>query len=467
MSAAPPGSSGNGGRRIAYRALLGTTALGTLSANMINAPLYVIQTELGMTSQQSVMAVSAFTIAMATVVPLAGWSSDRFGAKTLLVWALGVMVLAEIAAALAPGMETLIAARAVQGAACSAIPPCVLAALMSLRPERVAQNMGAWAAAIGLGQAIGPPFGGIVTEVLGWRNVFITHAALVLVMMVLLAVALPAAVRRRPPMHVSAMFWLVAGGGSMATAILLAGQGGPWAGVALLTTGAMGSWALFVHLCRQRARRAAKHAGTPGPLLDPALLRDPGFLTAAAGAGLAMVSLAVSIVAVPLFLASELDLGPAQIGLVVFTLALAMIVAGPAAGRMGRLRGTGAQLRRGVVLIVVAAPVVSVAMATPVLGVARWGVVSLVVLGLVMVGTGIAFTQSAAATGLVTSPAGRAGTAVGIHNMLRFLAMAVGYSAVSLAFATDASLLVFPAISLTGLAMLAALRASPGRPRRP
>lgn len=467
MSAASLGRSGNSGGRIAYPALLGTTALGTLSANVINAPLYVIQTELSMTSQQSVMAVSAFTIAMATVVPLAGWSGDRFGTKVFLVSALGIMVLAEIAAALAPGMETLIAARAVQGAACSAIPPCVQAALMSLWPERAAQTMGAWASAIGLGQAVGPPFGGVVTEVLGWRYVFITHATLVLVMMVLLAVSMPTVARRRPPMHASAMFWLVAGGGSTATAILLAGQSGPWVGVTLLTICAIGSWTMFGHLCRRRARFAAEHAGTPGPLLDPALLRDPGYLTAAAGAGLAMGSMAVSIVAVPLFLASELDLRPAQIGVVVFTLALAMIVAGPVAGRIGRQRGTSTQLSSGVLILVVAAPVITLALVSSDLGVARWVIVSLVILGLLLAGTGIAFTQSAAATELVLSPAGRAGTAIGIHNMLRFLAMALGYSGVSLAYATDASLLIFPAVSLTGLAMLTALRANRGKPRHP
>ena len=109
-------------RRIAYPALLATTAMGTMSSNVINAPLYVIQTDLGMTAQQSVLAVSAFTVAMATAVPLAGWLGDRLGVKTFLISALGVMVLAELTAAAATGMESLVLARMVQGAACSAIP---------------------------------------------------------------------------------------------------------------------------------------------------------------------------------------------------------------------------------------------------------------------------------------------------------------------------------------------------------
>lgn len=448
----------SGTRGMAYPALLGTTALGTMSSNVINAPLYVIQKDLGMTAQQSVMAVSAFTVAMATAVPLAGWLGDRLGVKAFLVSALGIMVLAELVAASATQLETLVLARLVQGAACSAIPPCVQTALVSAWPERTVRTMGAWASAIGVGQAAGPPFGGILTEALGWRWVFLIHAGLVLGLMALLIAFVPGIERRRPPMHVSAMACLIVGGGSAAAAVLLAGQSGPWLWVApLVALAVFGTW-LFVHLSRRRAALAGTDGNAPGPLVDPALLRDPAYLTAAAGAGLAMGSMAVAIVAMPLFLASALSLGPAQIGVVVFSLALAMTAAGPVAGRVGRRRGSRVQLGRGVLLLVVAAPVITLAMVSSRLGVEHWVVVSLVVLGLVLTGIGIAFAQSAAATELVLSSAGRSGTAVGIHNMVRFLSMAVGYSGVSLAYAVDTPLLVFPVLALTALALLTALR---------
>ncbi|MFI7483381.1 MFS transporter [Kocuria sp. M1R5S2] len=449
---------GHGARRIAYPALLATTALGTMSSNVINAPLYVIQQDLGMTAQQSVMAVSAFTIAMATTVPLAGWLGERLGVKAFLISALGVMVLAELVAASAAGTETLVLARVVQGAACSAFPPCVQTALVTTWPERTARTMGAWASAIGVGQAVGPPFGGVITEALGWRWVFLVHAALLLVLMALLAACMPAIGRRRPPMHVSAMLWLIVGGGSTATAVLLAGQTGPWPWVGLLAVSAGLGWWMFVRLSRRRVRLAAGHDGAPRALLDPALLREPAYLTAAAGAGLAMGSMAVAVVAMPLFLGSDLDLGPAQIGMVVFALAFAMTAAGPIASRTGRRSGSRVQLRRGVVILVVATPVVAVAMVSSRLGVDRWVVVTLVVLGLVLAGTGIAFAQSAAATELVLSPAGRSGTAVGIHNMIRFLSMAVGYTGVALAWASGTSLLLFPAIAALALGLFAVLR---------
>lgn len=466
MKRTTQGMAGKGGRTVAYFALLGTTALGTLSANVINAPLYVIQTDLGMSKQQAVLAVSAFTMAMAMFVPLAGWIGDRLGTKTLLVWSLFVLVLAGVAASQASGTEALVAARAVQGAACSAIPPCVQAALMEHWPDRPAQAMGAWASAIGLGQAIGPLFGGIVTEALGWRNVFLSHGLLVLVMILLLIASMPASGPRRPPMHRFAMFWLVVGAGSTAAGTVLIGQATSWWWILSSMGSAVFSLWLFARLSVRRAKFAAENEGAPGPLLDPSLLGDRGYLRAAAGAGLAMGSMAVFIVAVPLFLARNLDMGPAGIGAIVFTMALSMIVAGPLAAKFGRRRGVDVQLRRGILMLTAAGPVVALAVCCSRFGMVSWAVLSVVVAGLVLAGTGIAFTQSAAATDIVLSAAGKSGTAVGIHNMIRFLAMGAGYAVVALAYAADAILLVYPFVSLAGVAMLITFGDTRGRTSR-
>ncbi|MCC9146716.1 MULTISPECIES: MFS transporter [unclassified Arthrobacter] len=456
-----------GRRRIAYPALLATTALGTLSANMINAPLYRIQNELGMTAPEAVLTVSAFTVAMATMVPLAGWLCDRFGPRRLLVTALGVLVSADVLASLATGTELLIGARILQGGACSAIPPAVQAVLVHLWPDRRGAIMGAWASAIGLGQAIGPPFGGFVTQASGWRYVFILHAAAVLVMMVLLTLSVPAVRRQRPPVHASALFWLVTGGGAAATATVMAGQGAVWLGAVLLGLGAVACWTLFTRLTRRRLR-LVDLPGALRPLLDPAILRGRSYALAAAGAGLSMASLAVFIVAVPLFLASDLGLEPGEIGVLVLPLALTMIVAGPLAARLGARVGTSGQLVRGTGLLTAAAVILTAAMLLEKQVPGGQWTVPLVLTGLILAGAGIAFTQSAAATELVSSPAGGSGTAVGIHNMIRFLAMAAGYSLVSLAYAADLPLLIFPALCVAAVGFLSALRITappaPGRP---
>ena len=150
----------------------------------------------------------------------------------------------------------------------------------------------------------------------------------------------------------------------------------------------------------------------------------------------------------------------------VFTMALSMIVAGPLAAKFGRRRGVDVQLRRGILMLTAAGPVVALAVCCSRFGMVSWAVLSVVVAGLVLAGTGIAFTQSAAATDIVLSAAGKSGTAVGIHNMIRFLAMGAGYAVVALAYAADAILLVYPFVSLAGVAMLITFGDTRGRTSR-
>lgn len=145
--------------RAAYLALLASTTLGTVSSTIMSAPINEIAGSLGAGPQEIVLAVSAFTVAMVVCAPFAGWLSDRIGATTFLLGALVLMVVAQLGAALAPSLWVMVAMRALQGVACSGIPPAVQQGLTGFWPDRTRQTMGAWASAIGIGQASGRPPG--------------------------------------------------------------------------------------------------------------------------------------------------------------------------------------------------------------------------------------------------------------------------------------------------------------------
>ena len=119
---------------IAYYSVFAATASGTLSSTVINAPLHRIQIEFDVGDSTVVLVVAAFTVAMVAFVPLMGWLSDRFGPIRIVVAGLILMALAQALAAIAPNLELIVMARAVQGAACAVLPPGVQRALMSLWP---------------------------------------------------------------------------------------------------------------------------------------------------------------------------------------------------------------------------------------------------------------------------------------------------------------------------------------------
>lgn len=121
MKVARPNTRGP--RRSAYVALLACSTLGTLASTMIIAPINVIAHAVGASPRGIVFAVSAFTLAIVVCAPLSGRMCQRFGPRRVLAGSLALMVAAQAGAAFSQDLGSLVVLRAVQGLACSAVPP--------------------------------------------------------------------------------------------------------------------------------------------------------------------------------------------------------------------------------------------------------------------------------------------------------------------------------------------------------
>jgi predicted MFS family arabinose efflux permease len=227
--------------------------------------------------------------------------------------------------------------------------------------------MATWASAIGVGQAPGPPLGGLVADVTGWRSIFVVHAVFTATLALVLAKVVPHMRPRRPPMHVAGMVALIGGVGSLVVAFTWAGQGGPLVleiTLVLFGLALAAAMALFAPISSRIAER-----------LTPRRVLHIGLVTLVVG---------------PLLLASaSTDNG---MGGPVWILAILMLI-----------------------------------------------------------GCGIGAVQSSAAFGVMRSPAAARGSALGIHNMMRFAGLALGYAWVAATYPLGNLFLVY-----SGPAMLAA-----------
>jgi DHA1 family bicyclomycin/chloramphenicol resistance-like MFS transporter len=124
----------------------------------------------GASMVQAQLTLTALLLAFGTSQLFWGPLSDKWGRRPVLLGGIAVYVGAAIACALAPGIETLIAARTLQGVAMGA---CVMAARAVIRdlyePVQGAKVMSQALSGLGAIACTCVPVGGFLTDLLGWR----------------------------------------------------------------------------------------------------------------------------------------------------------------------------------------------------------------------------------------------------------------------------------------------------------
>jgi EmrB/QacA subfamily drug resistance transporter len=117
--------------------------------------------------------VNAYTLTFAVLLLTGAALGDRFGRRRLFAIGVAVFTAASAAAALAPTIGVLDAARAVQGLGGAIVMPLTLTILSAAVPEeRRGVFLGAWGGISGLAVAFGPLVGGAVVDGISWHWVF-------------------------------------------------------------------------------------------------------------------------------------------------------------------------------------------------------------------------------------------------------------------------------------------------------
>ncbi|MET8898999.1 MULTISPECIES: MFS transporter [unclassified Streptomyces] len=174
MSQHSTGRSTRGGG--AVWALVITSVAGFMAALdnlVVTTALPSIREDLGGALHDLEWTVSAYTLTFAVLLMFGAALGDRFGRRKLFMVGLTVFTVASAAAAMAPGIDSLIAARAVQGVGAAIMMPLTLTLLTAAVPaERRGMAYGIWGAVNGLAVASGPLVGGSLTEHISWQWIF-------------------------------------------------------------------------------------------------------------------------------------------------------------------------------------------------------------------------------------------------------------------------------------------------------
>ncbi len=160
------------GRWVLAAAILGSS-LAFVDGTAVNVALPALQRDLGASATGVQWIVEAYALLLAGLLLAGGAAGDRFGRNR--VFALGVagFAVASAACGWSPNLATLIAARALQGAAAALLVPGSLALISSCfgDAER-GRAIGTWSGATALTAALGPVLGGWLVDHASWRWVF-------------------------------------------------------------------------------------------------------------------------------------------------------------------------------------------------------------------------------------------------------------------------------------------------------
>jgi EmrB/QacA subfamily drug resistance transporter len=147
--------------------------MATLDNLVVTMALPVIRKDMGASIQGLEWTVNAYTLTFAVLLLTGAALGDRLGRRRMFIVGMTIFTGASAAAALAPTIQFLIAARAVQGVGGAILTPLTLTILSAAVPaEKRGLALGAWGGISGLAVALGPVVGGVIVQGISWQWIF-------------------------------------------------------------------------------------------------------------------------------------------------------------------------------------------------------------------------------------------------------------------------------------------------------
>ncbi len=307
-----------------------------LDTTIVNVALATLGRELHASLSTIQWVASGYLVALAVVIPMTGWASERFGAKQLWMMVVGLFVLGSALSGVAWSAGSLIFFRVLQGLGGGMIMPAGMTILaQAAGPQRIGRVMSVVGAPMLLGPVLGPVLGGLILQNLSWRWIFYVNLPIGALALTMAWRLLPhSEPQRGERLDLTGLALLSPGlAGIVFGLSQTSSQGGlgyiwAWLPIAL----GVGFVASFVwHSLHTKVR----------PLLDLALFRAPGFAAAAATVLLIGAALFGSLILLPLYFQVDRGEGTLATGLLLAPQGVGAALTMPISGRLTDRIGGG------------------------------------------------------------------------------------------------------------------------------
>jgi EmrB/QacA subfamily drug resistance transporter len=238
--------------RLTLLALVLGSGMAFLDGTVVNVALPTIGSKLHADVAGLQWVVSAYSLTLAALILLGGSLGDRFGRRRVYLFGVTGFAASSLLCAVAPNIQLLVAARAVQGVAAALLTPGSLAILQaSFRPEDRMRAIGAWSGLTGVATAAGPILGGWLVS-WTWRSIFWLNLPLAAVVILLSRNVVPESKDAQASHHLDTRGVLLAALGLAGTTYALTAWGGNGATTFTVLAAAVGVLALIGFVIAER-----------------------------------------------------------------------------------------------------------------------------------------------------------------------------------------------------------------------
>jgi EmrB/QacA subfamily drug resistance transporter len=406
-----------------------TVCLGTfmllIDVTIVNVALPDMVGDLNASFTSLQWVVDAYALSLAALVLGTGSIADLVGHRLSYVWGLALFAISSLVCGLAPNVETLIAARTVQGLGAAAMFATTFALLNSSYSGRDRGTAyGMWGAVAGAAAAVGPIIGGVLTQAVSWRWIFFVNIPISVVAIALCLTRLvDTHEKRKARVDVAGIVTFTAAISAIVYAMIRANEH-TWSNA--VTWWLMGAAAvlLVAFVLIERA--------TPSAMLDLALFKRASFVGVMVCAVLMTFSAFAAFTYTSIWLQSVLGLSPIEAGLTGLPMSVMAFAISAAVGRFLHGNRAGLAIGGGLLFIGAGGVIGSFMMH----GDAKWWAL---VPGFLVVGIGVGFaTPTVGSAAMAAVPVERGGMAGGAVNTARQLGFAFGIAALGSVFSSRA-----------------------------